>query len=614
MVFAILELWFIWFIWFIWIILYVSYRLRIQKVRPNSINVPTPLPEAPVFFEYNHVKICNKFIFDREGASETFEAYLEQLQRWIYINNFRPLSCLQESETDLLFQEQSIQLVSKNILIELFSVDRDTRLKELLRHLRYDADGTELTAKTIVLFISIFFDIPIKEQYDGYEVFQKVTALLSGVLGSSYSLFLCDFVLSHSTNSAIANEIISKHDLDTLLRTGSSIEDTYLVNFLSQDFMKPVKRKRPGFIKKMLLFSSEKNRRSALFKDYAENVLKDIRLLQTILTELPEKTEDDDKNTKEQLSRIMYAAGFPTDETPISVDRCTFVSSSISDASLQSLIWNTADPDNSVAEKADPGSPPDTPALSQAESDNIHGKVDHWMNCEILSASEATDFSCVVYTEEEEHRWNSLGFGENDRVGFAHLFANLPQATFSDLKELRTKTDLIKQTVRKLTSDAHVLFFNQQVLVGDMLSESIDILEEVQMAYKNMTYQYIDYLRSSEEFELGYTLLGTIEFVDIFKCHIRLLFNELNEDSELNPLFYERVYGTMSEGTQMMTNLKRTWRTYVESSSAFKMIQSTYQDYIDEIEQNFVTVIDEFNIISGTLLFEEFDIVSGALI
>ncbi|KAG2233926.1 hypothetical protein INT48_004414 [Thamnidium elegans] len=287
------------------------------------------------------------------------------------------------------------------------------------------------------------------------------------------------------------------------------------------------------------------------------------------------------------------------------------ITNSASHYSTDSTVSLLRVPNNTVSENAIPSdldSFLDTPPYTQFEIDCINNNVYHWMRHNVYTGSEATDIPRVLDTnEEEEHRWEYLGFDEYDRDGFAHLFFKLPRATFPDLQELRDKMDMIKQTFRKLTSDTYVRFFNHQVLLDDMLPESVDILEEVQMAYREMVYQYINYQRSLEEYELGYTLLGTIEFIDCYKHHIRTLLYKLEEESvkevsALNQPVFESVYKTMCEGTQMVANLKRAWKTYVESSSAFKNVQKTYQGSIDKIEQEFVIIVGDFYIIYETYL------------
>ncbi|KAG2230756.1 hypothetical protein INT48_006344 [Thamnidium elegans] len=241
---------------------------------------------------------------------------------------------------------------------------------------------------------------------------------------------------------------------------------------------------------------------------------------------------------------------------------------------------------------------------ADSEAERLNNTVENWINRNILAEAETVeiDIPRVVNTEEqeeEEDRWEFLGFDDFDREGFAHFFFDLPRATLSRVLELREKMDLMKQAFRKLTSYTYISLFNQQVLLGDMSPESVNILEEIQMAYKKMAAQYIHYQTKFEEFELGFTILGAIKFVNSYKPQLRLLFNELRPGSELDPLAFDCIYETMCEGSQVAANLKLTWEKYVKSSSAFKNVQETYQDSIDNIEQEFLLIVNDFHELCG---------------
>lgn len=227
---------------------------------------------------------------------------------------------------------------------------------------------------------------------------------------------------------------------------------------------------------------------------------------------------------------------------------------------------------NTVSENAlseifpsDPNSSLDTPPYTQAEINHISKNV-NFRKRNLLDK----DIPRVADTDEEEDRsWEFLGFDKNDREGFSHFLFNFPQATFSDLNELRKKMDLINGAFRNLTSNQYVGLLNRQVLRGDMLPESINIIEELQMAYKEMTSQYINYQKLFEEFEVGNTLLKTIDIVDYYRHDIGILLLKLQEEltkrePTLRLSVFEGVYKTVCEGSQIMADLKRTWNTYVE--------------------------------------------------
>ncbi|GAA5806670.1 hypothetical protein MFLAVUS_000018 [Mucor flavus] len=255
----------------------------VSTVHPNTCsNAPKPAPEASEFFKFDSVKICGNFTFDRKEEAQIYEAQLERLQRWIFLNNFRPLSCLKER----FFREQSITSVSQKILAELFSVDRDTRLKELLKYFcrSADEDGTSQTAKSIAVIILVYFGIPImtNDDHNGFKEFKGVPQLLNGVLCSSHNLFLCDFMLHDLIDSAAANEIISKHDLNTLSSIDTPIEYTRLANFLRPVFTKPVKKNTFGIVQRATL-GDENDFRLYLLKVHAGDLLKEIQSLQTVL-------------------------------------------------------------------------------------------------------------------------------------------------------------------------------------------------------------------------------------------------------------------------------------------------------------------------------------------
>ncbi|KAI9263542.1 hypothetical protein EDC94DRAFT_82388 [Helicostylum pulchrum] len=929
----------LWVIWIIWICLYISCRLII--ISNCRSNAPLPVPEMfenpglPEMIAYDFVEIPDKFIFDRVGAANIFEIYLDELQMWIYLNRFRPLSCLKDNQTTPFFQQQTIKSLSQKILVELFSVDRDTRLKELLRYLCYNIneDGAEVVAEAITILISTYFGIKIS--IDGKNPFEEeVPLVFFRALCSSRNLFLCDFMLHHLTTSANADEIISKYDLNTLLSIDTSTEDTNIANLLNQKFMKPIEMKKPGFRKLFRkLFGGKNNPQLTTLEDHAENVLKDIRLFQTILTNLPEKNDDDSDNgnnnddddnngidddngddddanipREEQGTNVLEEApndqenasmtfypkegesdyfdtideeqdtrddeqgaqdeeqdigdeeqgtqddeqdihyedgheeehedeeeyvgedevperiryshvlsgtnevsssqkiefttynhniarserrlswplvksgsnillrlvddagsaiadeselmrilrhhsveltdnpGSPISEvvvsslyhnnpsirdfadaiifriqpgtTPISpptppiryrsnsvydqinfdkygypplrsdedvsdvylstsplsnqdeeselnrdvpfVFNPDFTPSPVSEANdhtvtpnrdsthqdesntslntdrdesvsevsddmeimsaasgeyvtgveagqipseLVSMISNSANNTFSENAPSDPDSYLDTPPYTQSEINEINENVDRWRRRNLLDEGGVTDFPRVAdINEEEKRRLEALGFEEYDIEGFGHFFFNLPQATFSNVRELRNIMDLVNQAFRNLTSNAYFGLFNEQLLLGDMSPESINVIEEVQMVYKEMTDQYTNYQRSFEEFEVGYTILSTIDSLACFKRHIRLLLLEVEEESSktestLNLSVFEGVYKTMCEGSQMAANLKRMWNTYVESSSSFKNVQKTYQKSIDAIEQDFTTIVEDFYIL-----------------
>ncbi|GAA5799303.1 hypothetical protein HPULCUR_004714 [Helicostylum pulchrum] len=820
MFFTILESWILWILTYIpfrFIILEKSYRHYALVPVPAPVPAPDPAPEVPKLFPYEQVALAELYKFDRNGEARVLETYLERLQRWIHLNHFRPLTCLKDNQTLSFFLRHTVKDISQKILLELFLVDRDTRLKALLYEVCVNANTAEtrVVAKSIVVIISTCFGIPILNgKPDGEVEFGEIPMVLLSVLCSSANLFLCDFVLNYLTCPGTAKEMFSKYNLNVRSSIDTSMEDTYLANFLNKGFMQPVERKRPGFVKR-LLFGREKNVHLAMFRFHAENILKDIRFLQTILTSLPDKTdnnyiinnndddnnddnnnddnnngdnnngddndddeeddeddeEDDEKEMRKMRERLNVLKGMTdedldltaptqniqreegaidvlnvvggeqrrnrprverrlswplaksgsktllkltdnrgsaivderrvmqvlrqdyddlvnTPENPIS--SAAIVALFHSNASIRdyadALVYGTPlrtpvryrsnsvydqidfdkygnppspafssprarrkvpvppsfvfNPDfipspgsdvselfetrsmvsgeNIPADKAgedkavvvapaDSSGDPDTDSLESmieylrirreiaaqaaaidTEAALADAVVKNWMADNMLAEAEAKEENDTprAADDEEQERLEFLGIDYFDRVDFAHYFFDLPRVDLIRVLELREKVETIKQALRTLTSDAYVYLFEQQVLLSDMLPESVDILEELQTAYREMIAQYVNYQRSLEEYEIGYAILGMITFANSYIPMIRLLLNEFMLESK-DPPNFEHIDAVMSQGGQVVANLKHTWETYVESSGTFTKVQRTYQGYIDNLEREF---------------------------
>ncbi|GAA5807824.1 hypothetical protein MFLAVUS_001203 [Mucor flavus] len=739
----------------------VTFTLTVPVPAP----APAPTPEVLAFFAYNHVEFCGNFIFARENEAEILENYLERLQRWIYLNNFRPLACLKALP---FFQQQTVKRISQNILLELFSIDRDTRLKALLSDSYFNANKVKgsVTAKAVTAIILTYFDIPLmRTENDDDDAFCDMFGVLFGVLCSSSNLFLCDFMLHHLTSSGTANEIISKHDLDTLLKIDTSIEDTRIVNFLNKEFMQPIERKRPGFVDRML-FGRKKNVNLAIFKYRAETILKDVRYFQTILTNIPDNNDDgnngegnneesdnddgenddgenDDDNSdeedesdrrikerfdsiqrrwgavpeeefefstpisseypnirrEEQLTDILNPVGeerdveegevnqeshrhhnrkysileassapmtfylqagasgnfsIPEEPTRPQVERRlswplakpgskislklvdnrglaiedeidqnvlvygdvpsptsevndreeirSMVSGdyesepssdqmSLSERSISPLIMSNSSIERLVDDLMSRGRVASEQSLTDPQLAPINEMVENWMDRNTLA--EETGIPRAVDIDEEILEF--LGIDYYDREGFDHYFVNVGRAKIFHVLELRSKMDIIKQAFINLTSDTYVDLIDRQVSSSDVLPEGEDMLKEVQLAYKEMVAQYVNYQRLVDEFERRYALLRMLEFVNDYIPRIMLLIKQFRPGSALGPPDMEGIYGILCDGTQAAASLKHTWETYVESSRAFKKIRRTYQDSIDNLEQEFFLVVDELH-------------------
>lgn len=736
--------------WILWMFIYIPYRLIMaeQIYCRNSSNAPVsftftytipapaPAPEVPALFAYDHVEFCGNFIFARENEAEILENYLERLQRWIYLNSFRPLACLKALP---FFEQQTVKRISQNILLELFSVDRDTRLKALLKDSYFNANKVEgtITAKAVTAIILTYFDIPLmRTENDGDGAFCDMFGVLFSVLCSSSNLFLCDFMLHHLTSSGTANEIISKHDLDTLLKIDTSIEDTHIVNFLNKEFMQPIERKRPGFINRML-FGRKKKLNLAMFKYRAESALKDVRCFQTILTNIPDNNDDGDNeevdnddgeyddgendgenddgenddsknddsknddgnsdeedkidrtikerfggvqeshrrhNRKYSIMEVSSAPmtfypqagasgnfGIPEEPTcpqverrlswplaksgskislklvdnsrpaiedeinqnvPVSGDVPSPISEvndreeirsmvsgdyesepnsdqmSLSERSISPLIISTDSIERLVNNLMNRERVASELSLTDSQHTSIDEVVENWMDRNTLA--EETEIPRAADIDEEILEF--LGIDQYDREGFGHYFVNVERAKIFHVLELRRKMDDIKQAFINLTSDSYVCLFDRQALSVDILPEDEDMLKEVQLAYKEMVAQYVNYQRLVDEFERRYALLRMLEFVNNYIPRIMLLINQFRPDSALSPPDLEGIYGILCDGTQAAASLKHTWETYVGSSRAFKKIRRTYQDSIDNFEQEFFLVVDELHRQSSTYL------------
>ncbi|KAI9274090.1 hypothetical protein EDC94DRAFT_654999 [Helicostylum pulchrum] len=219
-------------LWIFWICLYAScpFIIRANCRRNGPLPVPEILGETglPDMIEYDHVQITDRFFFHREGDARIFETYLDRLQMWVRRNRFRPLVCLLGNRASLLFQQQTVKRLSQNILVELFSVDRETRLKELLRYMCYhlDEQNAVIVARSITLIISTYFGIKIVA--DGPNEFEEAPMSILRALCSSRNLFVCGFMLRHLTTSDYADEIIARYDLNELLSIDTSTEDTHV--------------------------------------------------------------------------------------------------------------------------------------------------------------------------------------------------------------------------------------------------------------------------------------------------------------------------------------------------------------------------------------------------
>ncbi|KAI9273480.1 hypothetical protein EDC94DRAFT_595008 [Helicostylum pulchrum] len=260
-----------------WLILNAHVRENVPCI--NEVSLPDIIP-------YDHVQIADRFIFDREGDALIYETYLDRLQMWIRRNRFRPLTCLQGNRGDLLFQQQTVERPSRNILVELFSVDRETRLKELLRCMCYhiDEQDTVTVARSIMFIFSS--NLGIKIVGDGPNEFEEVLMAIFHALCTSQNLFVCDFMLLYLTSSANVGDIIATFSLNELLWIDTYNEDAHVGNLFNQPFMNHIQWK-PGFPN---LFGYN-NRQSIAFRRAAADVLRDIQLFQTILTNIPNDFE-----------------------------------------------------------------------------------------------------------------------------------------------------------------------------------------------------------------------------------------------------------------------------------------------------------------------------------
>ncbi|GAA5798479.1 hypothetical protein HPULCUR_003883 [Helicostylum pulchrum] len=613
--------------------------------------------EEPGMIAYDYVRIRGRFIFPGEGEDGRFEAYLDRLQQWIHRNGFHPLSCLIDNETILFFQQQPTESLSRKILVELFSVDRDTRLKELLRCLSYDlndANAAQLAA-SIVILMSTYFGIRAVD--DGQDFFNDVPLLMYQSLCSSRNLFLCDFMLHYLTTPASAGEIISKYDLNKLLRIDASAVDTSIANLLNQTFMKPIETKRFGFPK---LFDRRNYISLGFLERHAENVLRDIRLFQTILTNLPERNDENDGNNGNNN-------GDDNDDDNNNDDNNNDDNNNDDNNNDD----NNNDDNNNDDNNNDDNNNGDNNNGGNNNGDNNNGDDDNgesyddvekrrdtlrkariylgmspvtflqvayilyrcmkyllgapirflqkvyavyrwtkrnilgapmtvyrWMKLNILD-EEPTAIPRVADTDEEvEGRWEYLGFDRQNREGFAHFFVDLPQSSLFEVHELRTKMVLINGAFARLTSLVNVFVFNRLLLPG-MTPRRRAIIEEVRIAYTEMKDQYVNYQTAFEDFEVGYSILSTINIVRCFRENIKESLSQINSTrpAALDLSVFDDLFTPLCEGSQMVANLTSTWNTYVEYSRSFNKVQRTYQNHFDSIEQDFCLNINNFNIL-----------------
>lgn len=187
------------------------------------------------------------------GNDERILNAMVTIMSWIEIQNLPRLNSLADRNTDKMhwFNYQSPKLLSKGVLIELFSTHRDTRLKKIIEFITIKKESKDL-AGAISLLLSISFSIrsPIPINFTvGLEVpnitrrpFERFIENMMTTLQSSQSTFICDFMLANLTDGTNTVNILNNQWND---KESTSNQKHYGAPFIDEFLLQPFMLKDP---------------------------------------------------------------------------------------------------------------------------------------------------------------------------------------------------------------------------------------------------------------------------------------------------------------------------------------------------------------------------------
>ncbi|GAA5816076.1 hypothetical protein MFLAVUS_009598 [Mucor flavus] len=171
---------------------------------------------------------------------------IKVLSTWIKENGFNELSCIDPTNLRNYF-DVDFRKIAASILIELFTMDRCSRLKGLLLRLNEtEVESTDLAmAVSRIMMRSLGFPEDTDTHMDSY--FQFVVPMLSKTLQSCRDSFVCDFMLYSLVNFASVDSVLENDNVNDMVyqMEPEMYHDVDL--FLQNAFMKPMEKPKGVF-------------------------------------------------------------------------------------------------------------------------------------------------------------------------------------------------------------------------------------------------------------------------------------------------------------------------------------------------------------------------------
>ncbi|KAI8071915.1 hypothetical protein BDF21DRAFT_465314 [Thamnidium elegans] len=539
-----------------------------------------------------------------------FSKSITTLNTWIAVNKFNELSCIGPTILRNYF-ETDFKTLSKSILIELFTIDRRSRLQGLLRYINdIEQDSSELvTALSRIMAQSLGFPDGTEEHMNSY--FQFVVPMLTKALQSCRDSFVCDYVLYNlmdfpTVNSVLENDFSKENsNCRSYLKEPDIFGD--IVQFFDNKFMKPLgkpKRTLGGVFKhamyniKHFIGTSPYGPDTLLVDHYTKDMIRQLKQINATLNgqmkkkklsppASPVSIDQDDRcpssppllwdkqhpGTKDLAERKMDF----TDFNPENMERINAV-----------LQQASEDIKNAEASSSRPS---DT-ALKRPENNNLYSEL-------LDSLKQRNKEAKIMSHKPSASKDVTLDYWKflNQPYVLKKEISESGLDLFEDtVQEMRLVDVQMQAKLKKLFASEKIPWLNrlQGFAESGLLSSSAtEVLQQLYVSFIKVIENMIMYQDYIVLYEKGYTIRQLISFIKMYKYEIKRV-------CQMNDKIKLKGYGQICSlriltiaSTCNVWNLKYVYERFALLSPAFyknemyeKQIETVYNDMFKLAKEN----------------------------
>ncbi|KAG2230625.1 hypothetical protein INT48_009615 [Thamnidium elegans] len=519
-----------------------------------------------------------------------FSKSITTLNTWIAVNKFNELSCIGPTILRNYF-ETDFKTLSKSILIELFTIDRRSRLQGLLRYINdIEQDSSELvTALSRIMAQSLGFPDGTEEHMNSY--FQFVVPMLTKALQSCRDSFVCDYVLYNLMDFPTVNSVLEND----------------FIQFFDNKFMKPLgkpKRTLGGVFKhamyniKHFIGTSPYGPDTLLVDHYTKDMIRQLKQINATLNgqmkkkklsppASPVSIDQDDRcpssppllwdkqhpGTKDLAERKMDF----TDFNPENMERINAV-----------LQQASEDIKNAEASSSRPS---DT-ALKRPENNNLYSEL-------LDSLKQRNKEAKIMSHKPSASKDVTLDYWKflNQPYVLKKEISESGLDLFEDtVQEMRLVDVQMQAKLKKLFASEKIPWLNrlQGFAESGLLSSSAtEVLQQLYVSFIKVIENMIMYQDYIVLYEKGYTIRQLISFIKMYKYEIKRV-------CQMNDKIKLKGYGQICSlriltiaSTCNVWNLKYVYERFALLSPAFyknemyeKQIETVYNDMFKLAKEN----------------------------